>query len=287
MSTKNIVTMEMLAEEEKYYLFKKDAEAIYAEKGGTYEGMTVGKANRLTNTRKIDGVSFNGTTDISRYGTCQSQKTATAKTVTITGFAPTSNGKPEIGAKVVVKFPYANEVENPTLNVNGTGAIRIKADGDTIYVKWLAGAVMEFIYDGMNWVVLSGYALAGMRVGKYYTSDDRTSPGKLYGGSWEQIKGRFIYGTEHDADLSESPSSLAEYMGGSNEHKLTIDEIPPHRHEIIGFNGSTGSDNRLQRGSKGAGDASIYYEDIGLTGGGKSFDIRPKYQEAYKWRRTA
>lgn len=123
------------------------------------------------------------------YATCGTAAATAAKSVAQTGFVL------DAGARITIKFTYANTADSPTLNVNSTGAKAIKADGDTTYVKWLAGAVMNFVYDGTNWVCMAGYQLEGMRIGFIYTSDDPTSPATLYGGSWTAIgEGRSIVG---------------------------------------------------------------------------------------------
>lgn len=156
---------------------------------GTYPDMTVGTANSLSTSRAIDGVPFDGTSDINHYASCSTAASTQAKVVAKTDFTLS------VGARITVEFTYANTTNSPTLNVNSTGAKAIKADGDTVYVKWNAGAIMDFVYNGTYWVVMNGYALKGMRVGKVYTSHDSTSPATLYGGSWTAIgEGRSIVG---------------------------------------------------------------------------------------------
>lgn len=177
-----------------------------ADVDGTYPDMTVGNATNadnaanadnadgavvLTNPRAIDGVKFNGSNNISHFATCTTNASTAAKSVAFFGYVL------EPGSRITIKFQYANTVNSPTLNVNGTGAIAIKADGDTTYVKWIGGAVMEFVYDGTNWVCIAGYQLAGKRVGALYFSHNSTPPAVLFGGSWTAIEGRVVegYGT--------------------------------------------------------------------------------------------
>lgn len=139
-------------------------------------------------------ISVNGQTgavvltanDINPFVACSTNSSTAAKVVAKEGFTLF------VGARITVSFTNANTVNSPTLNANGTGAKAIKADDDTTYVKWLAGAVMDFVYDGINWVCLAGYQLAGKRVGALYSSHNSTSPATLYGGSWTQISGRSI-----------------------------------------------------------------------------------------------
>lgn len=60
------------------------------------------------------------------------------------------------GVLVFIKFTYANGKANPTLNINGTGAIAIKRYGTTApstsrESSWNAGSVVAFIYDGTQY----------------------------------------------------------------------------------------------------------------------------------------
>lgn len=60
------------------------------------------------------------------------------------------------GVLLYVKFTNANGKANPTLNVNGTGAIAIRRYGTTApstsrASSWNAGSVVAFIYDGSVW----------------------------------------------------------------------------------------------------------------------------------------
>lgn len=86
------------------------------------------------------------------YGVCGTAAATAAKTVTVDGFELVT------GAMVIVKFTYANSVESPTLNVNGTGAKPIRRYGTTAASTgtttsgWIAGAVQLFVYDGSGWV---------------------------------------------------------------------------------------------------------------------------------------
>ena len=85
------------------------------------------------------------------YGECSTAADTAAKTVTVQGdFAL------EKGAMVAIKFTYTNAVENPTLNVNGSGDIPMMRYGSTAIstsslTSWSEGMVSIFIYDGTNW----------------------------------------------------------------------------------------------------------------------------------------
>lgn len=106
-----------------------------------------GSATKLQSIRKVDGVNFDGSADITHYGTCSTAAATAAKTVTLNGFNLAT------GAKVAVKFTVTNTAANPTLNVNGTGAKSIKYRGAAISTDALAAnRIYEFIYDGTDYV---------------------------------------------------------------------------------------------------------------------------------------
>ena len=106
-----------------------------------------GSATKLQSIRKVDGVNFDGSADITHYGTCSTAAGTAAKTVTLSGFNLAT------GAKVAVKFTVTNTAANPTLNVNGTGAKSIKYRGAAISTDSLAAnRIYEFIYDGTDYV---------------------------------------------------------------------------------------------------------------------------------------
>ena len=86
------------------------------------------------------------------YATCSTASSTAAKVATCAGFSLVT------GAAVAVKFTYTNSASSPTLNVNSTGAKPIKKYGTTApdTYLWQAGAVVEFIYDGTNWVMANG-----------------------------------------------------------------------------------------------------------------------------------
>lgn len=106
-------------------------------------------ATTLATTRTIDGINFNGSTNIVHYGTCSTAAATVAKTVAVSGFVL------EVGATATVKFSYSNTASNPTLNVNSTGAKPIYYNGVAITSSYLvANRVYTFVYDGTNYLVV-------------------------------------------------------------------------------------------------------------------------------------
>lgn len=91
------------------------------------------------------------------YGYCETAAGTAAKTVDMTDF------KLYEGVTIHVKFANANSADNPTLNVNSTGAKAIVQYGTTAAGKtsdtngWYAGAVLTLTYDGTSWVRDQGF----------------------------------------------------------------------------------------------------------------------------------
>ena len=114
----------------------------------------------LSVARKIDGLTFNYTKNISRYGVCSTGASTAAKTVSIDDVDALTTG-----LVIYVKFDNSNTASNPTLQVNNLTAKSIKRYGTTAVgtntnTAWTAGAIISFLYDGSNWVELD-YALRG------------------------------------------------------------------------------------------------------------------------------
>ena len=115
-------------------------------------------SSNLYTARTVDGVSFDGSANITHYCTCDTDSGTAEKIVSVTGFVL------EEGARVTVKFLESNTASNPTLNVhNGSGYTGAKAimyretssvSGSSNYYRWQAGDIIDFIYDGTNWVMV-------------------------------------------------------------------------------------------------------------------------------------
>ena len=103
-------------------------------------------AGRLKTAKKIDGVNFDGSADINHYGVCSTAAATAEKEVACAGFNKVA------GAWVVVTFAETNTADDPTLNVNSTGAAPIYYQGAAIPKSQLApGRFRLFVYDGTNY----------------------------------------------------------------------------------------------------------------------------------------
>ena len=105
-----------------------------------------GSATKLATARTIDGVSFNGSANITHYGSCSTAAATAAKVVACPGFSLGT------GATITVKFTVTNTASNPTLNVNGTGAKAIYYRGAAIPAGYLAAnRTYKFVYNGTQY----------------------------------------------------------------------------------------------------------------------------------------
>lgn len=115
-------------------------------------------------------------------------------------------------------------------------------------------------------------------VGSIYMSVNSTNPSTLFGGTWEQIKDKFL--------LSCGDTYANGSTGGEETHTLTVDELPKHDHSIrltwqetVG----TGVQATITRDSSLRIDSG---ESTGATGGGAPHNNMPPYLAVYVWKRT-
>lgn len=104
------------------------------------------------------------TTIDSFYGTSSTPAATAAKVITITDTEDNFSLRP--GVLVTVKFNYKNTANNPTFNVNDTGAKPVYYNDAVISTEslWAGGDTSPslYVYDGTNWVLLaySSYSTA-------------------------------------------------------------------------------------------------------------------------------
>lgn len=127
-------------------------------------------------------------------------------------------------------------------------------------------------------------------VGSIYMSVNDVNPANLFGGTWEQIKDRFLL-AKGDTYATNGAT------GGEASHTLNINEMPSHNH--------TQNQHRHKQHNKysnGSGSASAYvytsnrtaidhYTDyqtpyINPTGGGQAHNNMPPYLVVNIWKRT-
>ncbi|MCI9211043.1 MAG: hypothetical protein HFI83_10265 [Eubacterium sp.] len=108
-------------------------------------------AAKLKTPRTIDGISFDGSTDITHYGVCSTAGDSNNKVVTIPGF------QPKEGARIVVNFLSKNTAVGPvTLNVNSTGQRTIVKYANGPNTAYIRKGLYELIYAEEYWVLATG-----------------------------------------------------------------------------------------------------------------------------------
>lgn len=133
---------------------------------------------------------------------------------------------------------------------------------------------------------------------RYWISDDPTSPASFIGGTWEQIKDRFI--------LAAGDTYAAGSTGGEATHTLTVNEIAKHNHEqrmwlqniYSGVDGTWKFDTYgylLKQSDTANPNASDYVGKVSntiggytnFTGSSQPHNNMPPYIATYVWKRIA
>lgn len=113
-------------------------------------------------------------------------------------------------------------------------------------------------------------------IGSIYMSVNSTNPSQLFGGTWVQISGRFLYCTNNSMDT-----------GGEATHKLTINEMPSHNHMVDYDQVWDGGGGTLALGTTDNGGSWASATWVHNTGGSKAHNNMPPYFTVYCWYRTA
>lgn len=117
-------------------------------------------------------------------------------------------------------------------------------------------------------------------VGAIYMSVNSANPQNLFGGTWVQIKDRFL--------LAAGTTYKAGTTGGEAAHALTVDEMPNHQHVL--WYPNAGGEQSAAIGYPEAGSKNTWYAEASKTGGaggGAAHNNMPPYLAVYVWKRTA
>ncbi len=141
------------------------------------------------------------------YGACSTAAATQQKAVTITNFPTTLTA----GLSVRIKFTNAQSYNGqPTLKINSLDAKNIVLYGTTAGVRymWRAGEVMDFLYDGTNFVAVNFNTATTSYYGLTKLTDSITSTSTTTAAtpnSVKQVNDRLTYGT---TDLTAGTSAL-------------------------------------------------------------------------------
>lgn len=170
----------------------------------------------------------------------------------------------------------------PTTGGTMTGAITtkgIKLTSGTDFGSSLPSSLQSnqlfFQTLGSNYILDNVYP-----VGSIYMSVNSTNPKNLFGGTWEQIQGRFLFGM--------NSSYPAGSTGGEITHKLTQGEMPKHNHIIYAPNAG-GPDEGAALGFPEVSSSNTWWAAAcmtGQTGDNEAHNNMPPYLSVYIWKRT-
>ena len=172
-----------------------------------------------------------------------------------------------------------NDVANATNDGNGNNSVNTYATKTDVSTNYLTKTDASNTYATK---AESGNAVNFDKiypVGSIYMNLKSVDPSTLFGGTWEQILGKFLLAAYDGGGYP--PGST----GGEAEHTLTIEEMPNHTHGLtivadgIGGNSGRGLVNDYKSGST---IAATY-----PTGNNIPHNNMPPYLAVYMWKRTA
>lgn len=123
---------------------------------------------------------------------------------------------------------------------------------DTFYISGRKSSIIDMVYP----------------VGSIYMSVSSTSPGTLFGGTWEQLEDRFLIGagTNHNAGATGGAESVSYTPAGTvGNHTLTTAEIPSHNHTFTG--------SSVNSGENSVGHTHTYKDYYATTTGGTAISV--------------
>lgn len=120
-------------------------------------------------------------------------------------------------------------------------------------------------------------------VGSIYMSYSHNDPATMFGGSWVRIENAFLWGCDKDGGIGTT--------GGEKTHKLTVSELPSHKHSIEVCRDHEGSIELDYSTIKyrNMNDTTSYKGSLSTeaTGSGTAHNNMPPYVQVSIWRRTA
>lgn len=155
-------------------------------------GGAASSAAKLTTARTIDGVAFDGSKAISHLGLCNTAANQAAKSATVTGFQLVE------GARVNIFFPAGNTAQQPTLNINNTGAKNISFP-PSMKSDIPAYGMMEFVYYSNSYMpISSGQLKTSIENAVVNDSGTPTVPNEI--AIFRDTAGKDIMGAGFEAD---------------------------------------------------------------------------------------
>ena len=122
------------------------------------------------------------------------------------------------------------------------------------------------------------YPCPYMPIGSIYLSVNSTNPSTYFGGTWEQIKDKFL--------LCCGNTYTAGSTGGEATHKLTVDEMPSHKHTNWTAQGGSWARETMCCGNT-TDHSMADYNNTSYAGGNQPHNNMPPYLAVYVWKRIS
>lgn len=130
-------------------------------------------------------------------------------------------GQPAVSDPVAPDYNNGNILEGA--NISDMPLYRVMLDGVNI----------ESVSNMATLYTIGSYIYP---VGSIYISVNEMNPETLFGGVWERIQGKFLLSSSdsHALNTTGGQESISYTPDGTTEeHKITLDELPAHAHQII------------------------------------------------------
>ena len=204
----------------------------------------------------------------------------------------------------VIDYAYNNTTNTYTLSTAKLVLPRLSVDTSNLTPQIKDGSITEKQLESNLQKKINDSTINKIYpVGSIYMSVNGVNPSELFGGSWEQIKDRFL--------LAAGNTYNAGSVGGEATHKLAVDEMPTHTHQ---------TKVRIDTQHSGSGDRNrgLMVSDVGLgswdgewcnsnttsddmndidnktahvknnnIGGDQPHNNMPPYLTVYMWKRTS
>ena len=130
-------------------------------------------------------------------------------------------------------------------------------------------------------------------VGSIYMSTENTSPASMFGGTWEQILGKFLlssddvltYDDAGNGTITTAGTYHAGATGGEATHTLTVNEMPRHQHNVY-TGGTAGSGSSPSLNTNRINVTSYDWFTVSeIAGGSQAHNNMPPYLAVYCWKR--
>lgn len=237
----------------------------------TFDGLVdAGKVNE-NELWLVQGESTSGSGK-AYIGTCDTAQQTAYKIVACQDF------ELDAGAIIFVKFTYAHVAGVLYLNVNGTGNVQVTNAGETgsMASLWKAGEVVQFVYDGTNWLMIDHVKAGIYNAGIVQLSNSTTSNVETTAATSKAVKAAFDNGGVQSVNGSTGavtisvPTKTSDLTNDSGF--ITSAAVPSKVSELTNDSGfitsSDVTDEKVKMTSKESfGAYPILYGDTNITSG--------------------